>query len=116
MDDLKKRFGRLVAVHRRRKGLTQEGLAEAAGISIDMISKIEIGATGARFPSIERLAGALQVDPAELFSPNIPSGALQRGEYLALSIKLAELSPADLQWVAGIVSAALQSRGASSKP
>jgi transcriptional regulator with XRE-family HTH domain len=59
MADLRKRFGELLAAHRRRRGLTQEDLAEAAGLSVDMISKIEVGATGARFPSIERLARAV---------------------------------------------------------
>jgi transcriptional regulator with XRE-family HTH domain len=68
MADLRKRFGELLAAHRRRRGMTQEDLAEAAGLSVDMISKIEVGATGARFPSIERLAKAGQVDPAELFT------------------------------------------------
>ena len=55
MNDLRKRFGRLVAAHRRRRRLTQEALAEAAAVSIDTIAKIEGGATGARFPVIERL-------------------------------------------------------------
>lgn len=31
MADLRKRFGELLAAHRRRRGLTQEELAEAAG-------------------------------------------------------------------------------------
>jgi transcriptional regulator with XRE-family HTH domain len=50
MSDLRKRFGRLLAAHRRRRGFTQEALAEAADVSPDTIAKIEIGATGARFP------------------------------------------------------------------
>ena len=68
MNDLRRRFGRLLAAHRRRRGFTQEALAEAAEVSTDTISKIEIGATGARFPVIERLANALEIDPAELFT------------------------------------------------
>ncbi|MER8809240.1 helix-turn-helix domain-containing protein [Mesorhizobium australicum] len=58
MDDLRKRFGRLVMTHRRRAGFTQEQLAERAGVSIDTISKIEVGATGARFPMIEKISVA----------------------------------------------------------
>ncbi|MBO0906537.1 helix-turn-helix domain-containing protein [Jiella sp. MQZ13P-4] len=38
MADLRIRFGRLVAAHRKRLGLTQEVLAERAGISTDMVS------------------------------------------------------------------------------
>ncbi|HEV2602609.1 MAG TPA: helix-turn-helix transcriptional regulator [Microvirga sp.] len=89
MTDLRTRFGQLVAAHRRRAGLTQEALAEAAGLSVDMVSKIETGATGARFPVIERLAAALHVDPAELFTTEIPSGAVHRRAFSALSSRLA---------------------------
>ena len=89
MDDLRKRFGRLVMTHRKRAGFTQEQLAERAGISVDTVAKIEVGATGARFPMIEKIAGALQVDPAELFSAEVPSGTLQRGALRELTIRLA---------------------------
>src|SRR5579863_9458023 len=92
MADLRTRFGRLVAAHRRRVGLTQEGLAEAAELSVDMISKIEVGASGARFPVIERLATVLKVDPAEFFTTEIPSGALARISIREISLRLVELS------------------------
>ena len=68
MTDLRKRFGRLLAAHRKRRALTQEALAEAAEVSPDTIAKIESGATGARFPVIERLTAVLEIDPAELFT------------------------------------------------
>lgn len=110
MDDLRKRFGRLVAVHRRRVGLTQEQLAEAASISVDMISKIETGATGARFPVIERIAAALRVDPAELFTTEFRPGSLRSPAFTDLSIKLAALNDADLGWIKGVVEAALSQR------
>lgn len=96
MADLRKRFGELLAAHRRRRGLTQEDLAEAAGLSVDMISKIEVGATGARFRSIERLAQAVQVDPAELFTSNLPSGSMSRGAFGEISAKLSSLPESDL--------------------
>ncbi len=64
----------LLAAHRRRSGMSQEALAEAAEISVEMISKLERGASGARFPVIERLAGALKVDPAEFFTTELPRG------------------------------------------
>lgn len=107
MVDLRRRFGRLVAAHRRRKGLTQEALADRAEISVDMVSKIESGATGARFP-VERLAAALDVDPAELFSTEIPTGAINRGPFLMLTTELAGLSATQLRWITGIVHAALR--------
>lgn len=110
MVDLRKRFGSLVAAHRRRLGITQEVLAEKAGVSVDMISKIETGATGARFPVIERLAVALGVDPAELFTTEVPAGAIQRKPLVDLTTQLAGLSDADLRWITGVVEAALRNR------
>jgi transcriptional regulator with XRE-family HTH domain len=107
MADLRKRFGELLAAHRRRRGLTQEDLAEAAGLSVDMISKIEVGATGARFPSIERLAQAVQVDPAELFTSDLPKGSMNRGAFGEISAKLSSLPETDLVWISALLDVAL---------
>jgi transcriptional regulator with XRE-family HTH domain len=54
MADLRKRFGELLAAHRRRRGMTQEDLAEAAGLSVDMISKIEVGHASRRLSGLLR--------------------------------------------------------------
>lgn len=110
MDDLRKRFGRLVAIHRRRLGLTQEQLAEAASVSVDMISKIETGVTGARFPVIQRLAHALRVDPAELFTTEFRSGVPRTVLFNEVSLRLAALSDADLRWINGLIDAALANK------
>lgn len=105
MADLRKKFGHLVAAHRRRRGMTQEDLAKAAGLSPDMIGKIETGLSGARFPAIERIAAALDVDPAELFTTELPNGAIRRGVYNDISIHLAGLSDADLKKVLRVLEA-----------
>jgi transcriptional regulator with XRE-family HTH domain len=111
MADLRRRFGLLLAANRRRRGLIQEQLAEAADLSADMIAKIETGVSGARFPVIERLAAALEVDPAEFFTTEVPSGVIRRGVFLDITTRLAGLSGADLAWLSGIVEAALTPRG-----
>lgn len=116
MTDLRRRFGRLLAAHRRRQGFTQEALAEAAEVSPDTIAKIEIGATGARFPVIERLAVALEIDPAELFTTEIPAGAIRRGTFADISTRLAPLPEVDLVWVRNLLDAALTRRGAEEHP
>jgi transcriptional regulator with XRE-family HTH domain len=121
MADLRKRFGELLAAHRRRRGLTQEDLAEAAGLSVDMISKIEVGATGARFPTIERLAQAVQVDPAELFTSDLPSGSMNRGAFGEISAKLSPLPESDLIWISALLDVVLlrgreQSMAKSKRP
>ncbi|HYG36676.1 MAG TPA: helix-turn-helix transcriptional regulator [Clostridia bacterium] len=109
MDDLRRRFGRLVAAHRRRSGLSQERLAEMAGISKDMVSKIELGVSGARFPVIERLATALKVDPAEFFTTELSSG-IKSKQFADLTARLAGLSDADLRWANDILDAAFSRR------
>lgn len=110
MDDLRARFGGLVKAHRVRLGLTQEALAERANISTDMVSKIEGGNSGARFGVVVKLANALGVDPAELFTPDLPTGRLQRAALTNLTSRLASLSDSDLEWLAGILEAALQAK------
>lgn len=112
MADLRRRFGQLVAAHRRRRGLTQEALAEAADLSLNMVAKIEAGSSGARFATIERLASALKLDPAELFSTEIPSGAINRGIFGEISSMLAPLPDADLALVHDLLKVALKSRSA----
>lgn len=108
MDDLRARFGSLVKAHRRRLGLTQEALAERANISTDMVSKIEGGNSGARFGVITKVAQALGVDPAELFTPDLPAGRLQRATLTEISSRLAGLGDGELEWVKGIIEAALR--------
>lgn len=110
MADLRKRFGQLVAAHRRRRGLTQEALAEAAGLSPEMVAKIETGRSGARFPVIERLAVALEADPAEFFTTQLPTGALQQGAFRNLTQRLVGLPEHDLLWLHRVVEAVLSAR------
>jgi len=110
MVDLRTRFGRLVKAHRVRMGLTQEALAERANISTDMISKIEGGSSGARFGVIGQIAEALGVDPAELFTPNLPSGQLQRATLTDMTSRLGSLSDSELRWLNGLIEAALRPR------
>lgn len=111
MLDLRRRFGRLVKAHRVRLRLTQEALAERAKISTDMVSKIEGGASGARFGVITQLAEALGVDPAELFTPDLPGGHLQRPTLIEITSRLASLSENELLWLKNLLEAALRPKG-----
>ena len=107
MADLRKRFGRLVAAQRRRRGWTQLQLAEAANLSPTMIVRIEGGSSGARFPSIERIAAALNVDPSELFSTASSHEAV-RPTLIEINSQLIGLSDPDLEWIGKLVGIALQ--------
>lgn len=108
--DLRARFGMLVKAHRARLGLTQEALAERANISTDMVSKIESGNSGARFGVITRLAEGLGVDPAELFTADLPTGHLQRPALTEITARLAVLNDEDLLWLGDLLEVALARR------
>jgi len=90
--------------------MTQRQLAEAADLSDDMIAQIETGVTGASFPSIISLANALEIDPAELFSPDIPEAARKNPKLTTISAQLAKLSASDLDWIGNIINAALSKK------
>lgn len=67
MSELRAQFGRRLRQLRRQKDLTQEQLAEAAGISVDMLSNIERGVNAPSFETLEKLAKVLGVHVKELF-------------------------------------------------
>lgn len=108
--ELRIRFGRLVSAHRRRLGWTQDELSARAEISIDMVSRMEAGATGARFTTIDKLAQAMGVDPAEFFSPHIPGSPADRPKLTAIMSRLARLTDADLDWLDDVLAAVLKHR------
>lgn len=54
-------------LHRRRRGLTQEKLAEKAGISAHYLAMVEVAR---KFPTpemLDRIAGALDIETHKLF-------------------------------------------------
>jgi transcriptional regulator with XRE-family HTH domain len=65
---LKRQFGRRLSQLRNEKNMTQERLAEAAGVSVDLINKIERGINAPSFTTIEKLAKSLNVPVKELFN------------------------------------------------
>lgn len=56
-----RRIGRNIRRLRREKGLTQEALAEEAGLSIKMIQKLETGQKGFHMETIIRIAVTLDI-------------------------------------------------------
>lgn len=67
-DSLARRVARGIREQRRRSGLTQLALAERAGLSLRHVSSVELGKREPRMRTLEQVASALGVDPAELFS------------------------------------------------
>jgi transcriptional regulator with XRE-family HTH domain len=77
MSDGSNGLGERVARLRRRRGLTQEELAERAGVSVELVRKLEQGRRrSVRLGTVQNLARALDVQTAVLFdapSPMDPS-------------------------------------------
>jgi len=108
VEQLQKRFGTLVAVHRNKAKKTQSQLAEEAGISVDMVTRIESGGTGVRFPNLVKIANALRVDPAELLTADVSGGALAKGPFKELLPQLANLPEKDIVRVVDVLKAVLK--------
>lgn len=66
--DVRERFGYAVKVRREELGLTQEDLAEKAGIHRTYLSDVERGTRNLSLVNIERLAEALAVTMSGLFA------------------------------------------------
>jgi transcriptional regulator with XRE-family HTH domain len=65
--DIRERFGFAVKLRREELELTQEDLAEKAGIHRTYLSDIERGTRNLSLINIERLAAALSLQISELF-------------------------------------------------
>ena len=55
--------------YRREKGLTQKELTDIAGVADGAICKYETGQIMPRENTIQRIAQALDIDPAKLYKP-----------------------------------------------
>jgi transcriptional regulator with XRE-family HTH domain len=62
----RKRLGQTIARHRAKQGMTQEKLAEVAGIDRRFIQKVEAGELGTSLAVLKRLRKALKVTWDEL--------------------------------------------------
>ena len=66
-DEALRTLGRRIAELRREKGLTQEALAEAMGVSRNHVADIELGTRNTGVWSLLLICKALAVPPAALF-------------------------------------------------
>lgn len=67
MSTLRALFGRTLRQLRLQRKMTQEDLAEGAGVSVDLISNIERGINAPSFDTLEKLARTLGVPIKTLF-------------------------------------------------
>ncbi len=68
MDDLRTAFGKRVRELRKARGFSQEELAHRAGLHYTYVGGIERGERNPALVNIGRIARALKVPLAELFS------------------------------------------------
>jgi transcriptional regulator with XRE-family HTH domain len=67
--DFRQVIARNVRVARAAKGISQEALADEAGVDRSYMSRIERGVTWAGVEILVKLAAALDVEPYELLMP-----------------------------------------------
>jgi transcriptional regulator with XRE-family HTH domain len=65
--DVRERFGTAVKFRREALGMTQEDLADKAGIHRTYLSDVERGTRNLSLVNIEKLAGALSLSMSGLF-------------------------------------------------
>jgi transcriptional regulator with XRE-family HTH domain len=66
MDSLTRRFASNIQRLRAKKKLSQKALADKVGISVSYVSMLERGQRSPPLETIEKMAKALQVTPANL--------------------------------------------------
>ncbi len=67
MKNIKQLLGQRIKELRKRKKLTQERLAELAGIEIPSLSNIENGKNYPSYETLEKLSRAFEIRPFELY-------------------------------------------------
>ena len=68
MSVLKHRIGEQIRNIRKRRGMTQEALADRSGLSFSYISDVERGTRNISLDSLGRIVEALGTTPAQMFA------------------------------------------------
>lgn len=67
MEDIRKRFGKRLVKLRKSRNLSQEKLAELAGLHRTYVGSVERGERNISLLNIEKIAQALKVKVSDLF-------------------------------------------------
>jgi len=70
-DIIYKSIGKKIKFLREKRGITQEKLAEKAGLSLDFIGKIEVNINKPGLRSLIKIANALDIPIKEIFDKDI---------------------------------------------
>ena len=103
--DLRRIGNQLLAI-RKRSGLTQADVAEAAGLSDRTYADIERGTVNMRIETILRICNALYITPDEILTQSDAQMTTQQEEILA---RLIACNPKDKETALRLLSVYLQS-------
>lgn len=78
------RLGQSITLHRKKKQITQERLAEHLNVSTTFISKIERGKTQISLERLVQICQYLDISPTELLYGNCPDASYMRTELSSL--------------------------------
>ncbi len=112
MDDLLKQIGNRILSRRKQLRMTQEELAEKAGITPQTVSSAELGKKALRPENIIRICSALDISTDYLLLGNVNDG-----DHSVLLSRIANLPPIQYRHLEDIINSfilALESREAQS--
>jgi CheY-like chemotaxis protein/DNA-binding XRE family transcriptional regulator len=89
--EVQSQFGLVVRAWRSRRGISQEELAERAGLHRTYVSDVERGNRNVSLTSIERLAVALEVSASQLFASIGNAGAPAGGARSTMGGQLVDI-------------------------
>ncbi len=78
MASFEERVGEAIGAARKRKGLTQQKLADQAGMNLRSLTRIEKGETLPALDSFAKLAAVLELDPAAVLNIQPPQRKVSR--------------------------------------
>lgn len=108
LEDLRKLFGSSLRRCRTARGLTQAGLAEATGLSLEMIGRLERGQTTPSFETLSTITSVLRLPIGALFGAEPTRDDSERGRLLGrIDRLLAETPDKELLRVEKVLAALL---------
>ena len=98
MDQLLEQIGKRIFERRKQLRLTQEDVAERAGVTSQMISTAELGKKALRPENIIKICSALDISTDYLLL-----GKINDSDKSVLSMKVSELTPAQYRHLEDII-------------
>lgn len=92
-------LGERIRERRKALGLTQEQLAEQAGMSVNFLARMEMAGRTPSFDTLVRLSDALKVEVSDLLNKGTEAEWLDQAHDIAYS--LGSLSPEHAEFVLG---------------